>query len=104
MMDKMPFYQSRHSMIMIDEAIANQSPAAKIFGGWWKGTALRPFEFASGEGAQCSADAGKGVLEARRTCFLHPLGRCPDQERQRRIAKPAQTPDSQEHQRCGASD
>jgi hypothetical protein len=103
MMDKMPFYQSRHCMIMIDKAIANQSPAAKIFGFWWKVTALHPFKFASGEGAQCSADAGKGVLEARRTCFLHPLGRCPDQERQRRIGKPAQTQGSKGHQRCGVS-
>jgi hypothetical protein len=87
MMDNMPFYQSRYSMIMIDKAIANQSSAAKIFGCRWKDTALHPFKFASGEGAQCSADAGKGVLEARRAYLLHPLGRCPDHERQRHIGK-----------------
>ena len=77
MMDKMPFYQSRYSMIMIDKAIANQSPAAKKFGCQWKDTALHPFKLASGEVTQCGEDAGKGVLEARRTYFLHPLGRCP---------------------------
>jgi hypothetical protein len=103
MMDNMPFYQSRYSMIMIDKAIANQSSAAKIFGCRWKDTALHPFKFASGEGAQCGEDAGKGMLEARRTYYLHPLGRCPDQERQRRIGKPAQTQGSKGHQRCGVS-
>ncbi len=36
---------------MIDKAIVNQSPAAKIFGCWWKDTALNPFKFANGEGA-----------------------------------------------------
>jgi hypothetical protein len=59
MMDKMPFYQSRYCMKMIDKAIANQSPTAKIFGYRWKDTALHPFKFASGEGAQCEEDAGK---------------------------------------------
>jgi hypothetical protein len=51
MMDKTPFYKSRYSMIMIDKAIANQSPAAKVFRCRWKDTALHPFKFASGEGA-----------------------------------------------------
>jgi hypothetical protein len=54
-----------------------------------KSPTLRHFEFASGEVTQCGEDAGKGVLEARRTYFRCPLGRCPDQERQRRIGKPA---------------
>ena len=39
---------------------------------------MRHFKFASGEVTQCGEDAGKGVLEARRTFFLPPLGRCPD--------------------------
>ena len=52
---------------------------------------------------QCGEDAGEGALEARRTFFLRTLGRCPDQERQRRIGKPAQTLASKEHQRCGVS-
>ena len=38
-------------MKMIDKAIANQSPVAKIIGCRWKDTALHPFKFASGEGA-----------------------------------------------------
>lgn len=54
-------------------------------------------------GDNCGEDAGKGVLEARRTFLLHPLGRYPDQERQRRIGKPAQTLASNGHQRCGVS-
>ncbi len=48
---------------MIDKAIANQSPAAKIFDCRWKDTALHPFKFASGEGATSAGeDAGKGCL------------------------------------------
>ncbi len=59
---------------MIDKAIANQSIAAKIFGCRWKATALHPFKLASGEVTQCGEDAGKGVLEARRTLFLQVFG------------------------------
>jgi hypothetical protein len=68
-----------------------------------KDPTLRHFKVASGEVTQCREDAGKGVLEARRTYFHCPLGRCPDQERQRRIGKPAKTQDSQGHQRCEVS-
>jgi hypothetical protein len=106
MIDKMPFYQSRYSMNMNDKAIANQSSQSDCrFAGIAYGTdpTLRHFKVASGEVAQCGEDAGKGVLEARRTYFLQPLGRCPDQEPQRRIGKSVQTQDSQEHQRCGVS-
>jgi hypothetical protein len=106
MIDKMPFYQSRCSMIMIDKASCNPSSQSDCRFAWvvcGKNPTLRRFKVASGEVTQCGEDAGKGVLEARRTCFLHPLGRCPDQERQRRIGKPAQTQDSQGHQRCGVS-
>jgi hypothetical protein len=79
-------------MIMIDKASFNQSPQADCrFArvAYGKDPTLRHFKFASGEVTQCREDAGKGVLEARRTFFLHPLGRCPYQERQRRIGKPA---------------
>ena len=48
---------------MIDKAIANQSPAAKIFGCRWKDTALHPFKFASGEGATSAVKTrAKGCL------------------------------------------
>ena len=39
---------------------------------------MRHFKLAGGEVTQCGEDAGKGVLEARRTYFRCPLGRCPD--------------------------
>jgi hypothetical protein len=89
-------------MIMIYKASCNQSSQSDCrFAGvaYGKDPTLRHFKVASGEVAQSGEDAGKGVLEARRTYFLHPLGRCPDQERQRRIGKPAQTLASKEHQR-----
>jgi hypothetical protein len=93
-------------MILIDKASSNPSSqsdcrfARVVYG---KDPTLCHFKVASGEVTQCGEDAGKGVLEARRTYFRCPLCRCPDQERQRRIGKPAQTQDSQEHQRCGIS-
>jgi hypothetical protein len=107
MIDKMPFYQSLRCHILIDKASSNPSSKsdcrfAQIAYG--KDPTLHPFKFASGEVAQCGEDAGKGVLEARRTYYLHPLGQCPDQERQRRIGKPAQTQGSKGHQQCGVSD
>ncbi len=48
---------------MIDKAIANQSPAAKILSCRWKDTALHPFKFASGEGATSAVKTrAKGCL------------------------------------------
>ncbi|WP_353208693.1 hypothetical protein [Sphingorhabdus sp.] len=81
-------------MIMIDKAIANQSSQSdwrSARAAYGKDPTLRHFKVASGEVTECGENAGKGVLEARRTYFRCPLGRCPDQERQRRIGKPAQT-------------
>jgi hypothetical protein len=92
MIDRVPFYQSFRWHILIDKASSNPSSqsdcrfASVVYG---KDPTLRHFKVASGEVTQCAEDVGKGVLEARRTYFLHPLGRCPDQERQRRIGKPA---------------
>jgi hypothetical protein len=69
MIDKMPFYQSRYSIIMIDKASSTPSSqsncrCAGVTCG--KDPTLRHFKIASGEVAQCGEDAGKGVLEARR--------------------------------------
>lgn len=48
---------------MIDKAIADQSPVAKILGFRWKDTALHPFKFASGEGATSAVKTrAKGCL------------------------------------------
>jgi hypothetical protein len=68
-------------MILIDKASSNQSSQpdcrfARLAYG--KDPTLRHFKVASGEMTQCGEDAGKGVLEARRTYFRCPLGRCPD--------------------------
>jgi hypothetical protein len=81
MIDKMPFYQSLQWHILIDKASSNQSSQsdcrfAQVAYG--KDPTLRPFKVASGEVTQCGEDAGKGVLEARRTYFRCPLGRCPN--------------------------
>ena len=43
-----------------------------------KGPHYAHFEFASGEVGVMREDAGKGVLEAQRTCFHCPLGLYPD--------------------------
>jgi hypothetical protein len=81
MIDKTPFYQSLGWHILIDKASSNPSSQSDCrFAGvaYGKDPTLSHFKIASGEVTQCREDAGKGVLEARRTYFRCPLGRCPD--------------------------